>query len=171
MMALLLLEKYGLSQDEVRLVELPFPRMLAGLSSGSVDAIATAEPFITLGLREGMQVLLHNYLDVRPVTFVSTYVTTEQQLSENGDALSRFVASLEEATELVESDPALARRVLASFTSLSPDVASEVSLPRFSPTIDLQNLTETIGLMERTGLLQRPVDANAVTRALTSAGR
>lgn len=43
----------GISADQVKLTELPFPEMLGPLSRGQVDAAILPEPFLTLALRQG----------------------------------------------------------------------------------------------------------------------
>lgn len=163
LMILLLLRKNGLSENDVTLVEVPFPRMLGALSSNAVDAIATAEPFITLGIQaETARVLVWNYVEVRPETYVSTYVANENFLRDKADVVERFKRALAAGTEKVRNDPQLSREVLTQFTSLTPDVASKVGLPRFEPELDRANLLETLQELRATGILEQDVNLSDV---------
>ena len=47
------LKTRGISADQVKLTELPFPEMLGPLTRGQVDAAILPEPFLTLALAQG----------------------------------------------------------------------------------------------------------------------
>jgi NitT/TauT family transport system substrate-binding protein len=159
LMLLLLFEKYGLSEKDVNVVELPFPRMLPALSSKAADAIANAEPFVTLGLDSGdAKILDWNYTDVRPVTYVATYVTHENFVRQRRNVLTRFERALSAATKSLGTDAASARKILARYTKLEDAVAAKVRLPRFEPTLDRENIAETMRLARKFGILEKDVD-------------
>ncbi|MGI0043302.1 MAG: ABC transporter substrate-binding protein, partial [Nitrososphaeraceae archaeon] len=159
LMMLLYLKKFGLTESDVELIEVPFPRMEAAVTTGSVDAIATAEPFITLALdRERLRLLDWNYVAVRPMTFVSTYVVTEDFAKKNPKIVKAFSQVLGKAAEVANTDPKRARASLSSYTKITPEVADKVGLPFFAPRMDIENMTETEKLLLQTGLLERPVN-------------
>ena len=158
LMILMLLKKAGLTESDVKLLEVPFPRMLTVLKAGSVDAIAAAEPFITLGLeQDDVRVLSWNYIDVRMKTLVSTYVTTDVIRSKQSNNLRDFASALGKGIEILDSDPKYAREVLSRFTRISEDVAQKVRLPGFRETVDKVNVMQTIDMLRETGLLSKEV--------------
>jgi len=158
-MIILYLKKFGLSEDDVQLIEAPFPRMEAILASGSVDAIATAEPYITVGLQHNtLRVLDWNYVAVRPKTFVSTYAATEEFVKQNRQVIAAFAHAIEQASAIANNNPKKSRDSLISSAKITPEVAGKVSLPFFEPRIDADNILETERLLIETKLLDKPVN-------------
>jgi NitT/TauT family transport system substrate-binding protein len=162
-----LLQKKGIPGGEVDFVEVPFPRMLPVLESDSVSAAASAEPFITVAERKGgFRILSWNYLEVRPKTFVSTYVTTEKFLSSHADAVGAFHRAIGQATRLMSVEPRVAREALAKYTSLDSDIANTVRLPHFEQDFDTENIEETISLMKTAGFLNVTVNISELYRKM-----
>ena len=167
LMLLLLLESHGLEENAITLVEVPFPRMLAALQSGSVDVIAAAEPFIEIGLATSeVRILSWNYTDVRDETFVAAYVTTDETIASREPHLVAFARAISAATDDIRTDPSGVRRILADHTALTPAIATEVRLPRFDAELPLANVTDTYRLARRLGLLNQDVDLSLVFRTL-----
>jgi NitT/TauT family transport system substrate-binding protein len=96
----------GLTLDEVKLVEIPFPRMLPLLESGAIDAASIVEPFITIARNKHkgqMETLCNHYLDYPDqkepwMSVVATYVTSEASLIERQDEFQRFRRAMTKAT-------------------------------------------------------------------------
>lgn len=148
LMLKLFLEKYDLKISDVHLVEVPFPRMEGALESGSVDAIATAEPFVTIGTIHGKQrVLGWNYCDVRERTFVSTYVVTKALSEKKKDIISKFVAIIGKSSFIANNDREKSIEALIKYMKIDKNIAEKVSLPYFSNIIDYKNIKETDSLL------------------------
>jgi NitT/TauT family transport system substrate-binding protein len=165
-MLLLLLERDGLKETDVTIQEVPFPRMLSVMASGSVDAVAIAEPFVTIGRGQGARVLTWNYVEIRPRTDVSTYVTRADLAQNRSADLQAFHRALERATREIEANPNYARSILATELKLDSVVARGVGLPRFVAILDSANILQTAQASKRFGLLPADTDAEAVARAL-----
>ena len=163
LMIILYLEKLGLSESDVELIEVPFPRMEATVAAGTVDAVATAEPFITMGIQHKvLRVLDWNYVAVRKKTFVSTYAVNEHYQNKNNAVVAKFVQVIGQASEIANTDAKRARNSLLSFTKITQEVANDVSLPYFLPDIDIDNVGETETLLQQTGLLDKVVNIKSI---------
>src|SRR5262245_3321942 len=99
-----LLEKYGLTDRDVTLVEIAPPDMPAALYAGAVDAYATGEPFGALSQRQGFARVLHMTRDEWP-EYICCVLAVRQELIDNERAtVQRLVDHVLAAGEWLESD-------------------------------------------------------------------
>nr|VFK52116.1 MAG: NitT/TauT family transport system substrate-binding protein [Candidatus Kentron sp. TUN] len=153
------LDKHALTESHVNLVEIPFPRMNAALEGGLVDAIATVEPFITLGFKEyNRKILTHNYIEVRDRTFVTTFAVMERNLQSNPSRYKRFSRAIKEASKIANHDADISRSVLPAYTGITPSLAEDVGLPYFSPLPDKTNIIQTEEMMITQGFIRQNTD-------------
>jgi NitT/TauT family transport system substrate-binding protein len=64
--AIRILRKAGLGERDVRLVNLPYPDMVAGLASGAIDAANMTEPFVTQAIDMGIARILVDHTEAFP---------------------------------------------------------------------------------------------------------
>lgn len=125
-----LLQKHGMSKGDVKFIEVPFPRMLGVLQTGTVDAVATIEPYVSIGLEQSkVRILIYNYIDVQPRTQISTYVTTEKTITNKPDVVTGFQAAIKEATDIARSNPDAVRAAIARHTQLTQGQLQMAKLP------------------------------------------
>lgn len=107
------LERGGLDLNDVTVVHVPFPEMIAALASGAIDGAIIPEPFLTLGLEQGAFVEFASVGEFYPDHQVSVMFFS-QQLAEDRDLSLRFleaylkgVRDYREALLLDLRDPAI----------------------------------------------------------------
>jgi NitT/TauT family transport system substrate-binding protein len=61
-----LLAKHGMTLNDISAVELPYPNMMAALSTGAIDAAADLEPFLTQALKAGMGRVVCDFTEFVP---------------------------------------------------------------------------------------------------------
>ena len=147
----------------ISFVELPFPNMNAALLSGDADAAWQAEPFITLGAQDGIRVLttpLNDFTDV--VVEVSTYFTAESFAAENPEVLEGFTAAIEKSLEYSQENPDAVREILPTFLEVTPELASELILPRWDTAVSEETFELFVELGETDELLAGEVDLDAL---------
>lgn len=98
----LALEEAGLTQADVKIVEMDANGMVSAMVSGGVDACATWSPSTnTIEKAMGDKVITlrtnNDYLD--KATFPSSMITTEKFANENRDVLVRFARALQMAQD------------------------------------------------------------------------
>lgn len=99
-----LMKKYGMTDEDVTLVEMAPPDMPAALYAGAVDAYATGEPFGALAQREGYARVLHMTRDEWP-EYICCVLTVRQELIDNDRrTVQRLVNHVLAAGEWLESD-------------------------------------------------------------------
>jgi NitT/TauT family transport system substrate-binding protein len=160
LMVRLLLARAGVDTSSVRFVEVPFPRMVSVLSAGEIDAAAAIEPFVTFGQRDGQaRVLTYNYVDVQPVTEISTFVVRGDWLEANPDVAVRFNRALQRASHFANANPDSVRAILTRYTSLDQTQLQGVTLPFFTDSLSVVRLQTMANHVRDLGWTQVAVPA------------
>ncbi|MEU6794851.1 ABC transporter substrate-binding protein [Nonomuraea wenchangensis] len=150
------LERAGLTSEDVKLIETPYPQMLGGLKQGRYDAALLAEPFITVG-REGGQVrVVEDAMSGDLANLQTSGMTaTESWIRRNPRTLAAVQRALGKAARLVAADPERARAALPTYTRISQKVVANVTLGSYPDQLDLTHLTRIAVLARAQGWLER----------------
>ena len=152
----------GLQDGDYELVEIPFPDMPAAVQQGNVAAAFIGEPFTTLAEDQGQRVIAEpstcsDRLARMPVI---GFMTTSGYSAENPEVVAAFARALERGAELAESDPQQVVDVLPTYTQLTPELASRMTLPEWlddrAPSTDRAEVTQEA--MLDFGFIDEPVD-------------
>ncbi len=92
--AVKILEGAGLKADDVRMVSMPYPDMVAGLANGAVDAANMTEPFITQAVEAGDAVVLVDHSKVFPDFQVGITIYGPRLAEQDRDLGERFMKGL-----------------------------------------------------------------------------
>jgi NitT/TauT family transport system substrate-binding protein len=157
------LAKRGVDVSEIELTEVDFPDMNAALSEGRVDAAFQIEPFVSLGLKEGLRVVERPYVGTKPGLQIGCYFTSEQFLSENEDVVERFQQGVADTAEAIEQDPDAFRAFLPEASEIPPPAAEQAVLPAWKADNDEASLELTADLMERYGVVEERPDTSEAT--------
>src|SRR5208337_3133065 len=109
----------GVDPKSVNFVEVTFPTMNDALKSGAVDAVLTAEPFITRIKKAGNGEVAAFYVaDLNRTDPIISYVSTRSFAEQHPDVVKAFRASIEEAAPIVNSDRETASQSISKFTKM-----------------------------------------------------
>ncbi len=130
----------------ITVLNVPPGSILDALKQGDVDAVVIWEPFVSLGVSEGMRILV-SYSDLwrqaglngDPVMLV--WVARADFALKHPDALKAFLAARNEAARMWISNETLVLRVLSSLYNL-PEDAGRIMYERTA--IVTGNLTDTL---------------------------
>jgi NitT/TauT family transport system substrate-binding protein len=155
-----LIEK-GVDPKSVNFVEVTFPTMSDALKSGAVDAVLTAEPFITRMTNAGTGEVAVRYLEELnrsdPILF---YVSSRTFAEQHPDVIKAFRASIEEAAPIVNSDREKASQSIAKFTKMPIDLV-RLNRPSVSkPELKASDFGWWIETMKQQDMLQSTIDLN-----------
>jgi NitT/TauT family transport system substrate-binding protein len=153
------LDSEGVDPASVKLVEVPFPEHVTALLRGRVDAVQTATPFQEELIGEGAKVLAFPH-QAKPGAPIAGYVTSEKVLEENGEAIERFRAAMEQAAEEV-LDPANEERlfeILSKRTQVDVGILENVVFPDFDMTIDPAGMAQIVEYADEFGILENPIE-------------
>lgn len=120
------LARAGLRVDDVELVRLPFPSMVAALQQGSIDAAILSEPFVTQAIQIGAGTLLVPAGDVAPGEPIAFLFYGPNLLDRSPEVGRRFmVAYLRALRQYVQGPTDRNVRVVAEYTKISSDVVRQ----------------------------------------------
>ncbi len=156
-----LLEKRNLDPKDYRVINLEPPEMLAGLERRDVDAISTWEPWTSriLDSVSGSKVLTLNEGIIVPRNYVYVNKTWAEA---NPPAIKAFMASMVEATKMLNENQAEAAKHVASTLKLDEKFAAQL-LTRVDFVMRLRpDAVEHLKVIEQriaaSGKLAKPVD-------------
>lgn len=150
---------------DVKVVEIPFPEQVAALMSGQIKATLLPEPFATQALEGGATVLGSPYrIGKDNTTLVGVYASTDQNLKDKADAISRFVDAMTQASDAA-NDPANHQPVVNAIlknTKLSSQVAGSMAFVHFTTDADAAQLQATADLLAKYKVLPDKVDVSGL---------
>ena len=149
-----LVEK-GVDPKLVNFVEVTFPTMSDILKSGTVDAVLTAEPFVsritsagtgTLGVRYG--------IDLARTEPIIVYAAARDWADKNADAIAKFRAGLAESAALVNANSEKVSASIAKFTKQPIDIVKVSPPNRSDPTLKPEQMAWWVDIMASQKMLQ-----------------
>jgi len=116
---LIALERYGISEDEVSWMVLPFDQQELAIMRGGVDAIGVLQPH-TVRPRNNpdLRTLMTAY-DVFGARQFTTHVFNSVWAEQNPHLVEGFVSAIAEASEWIEANQEAAREVMSRHTGVA----------------------------------------------------
>ena len=152
----------GLEPGDYELVEVPFPEVGAAVSQGRIAGGLVPEPFITIGEAEGLTSLFAPSVcnEDQEASPLINWNTSRQFAEQNPEVVAAFVRAMDRATADAIADEQVVRDILPTFTTLTPELAAEITTPSFTEdgTPDLEGAQLTMELMLEYGLLEEPLE-------------
>jgi NitT/TauT family transport system substrate-binding protein len=146
------LDKVGVPAGDIRLIELPFPRMEDALRTRTVDAVAVVEPFRSRILAAGTAQRLADFVaDLAPDVIDAFWIARRDWATSHTTALANFRAALNEAITITQTDRATAESVEKSAFGAVGTV-----MPSYSTHIAAEDLAFYGNLAIKQGLLSPP---------------
>ncbi len=145
---------------QVNFVEVPFTQSADVLRSGSVDAVATGEPFSQRIVADGIGTLVVTATSIAPAGTPSLfYAATRSWAQANDAAVHAFRLAIADAVRFQADDPAGARASAAKYFKVPPDVLAKITLPLLQSDITADQMRFWIDLMAQQGMIQDRPDA------------
>jgi ABC-type nitrate/sulfonate/bicarbonate transport system substrate-binding protein len=121
--ALALLEKAGLTPNDVTLVNTPPPDMTVALLSKGIDAFSAWDPWPIVALKDvpgAVEVIRGG--DV--ISYIGFNVATRAWVEKNGETIEKFLAAVSEADKWMRANPKQAAQVATRWIpGLKPEIA------------------------------------------------
>lgn len=162
------LEANGLTERDLRVVNMPYPDMLAALDNGAIDIATMAEPHITLALDKGVGVRWVNHSELLPDLTVTVMMYANRLVSADRDAGERFMRAVLRSMQYVNDaleDPvkrAEVARIFAQYIPVEdPTIYDRMMWHHFTaqtPRIDRDDLNEQLDWYSAQGII--PVRPN-----------
>ena len=152
-------DKYGVSPNDVRYVEIPFSLMNDPLLNKQVDAITQVEPFRTVLSDTGnAKILGYPYVEVQPNADITQYIALSSWVKTHKTEAEKFARAVSKGAEFANEHVAVARDINQAFTHLNPALKDRVLLPRLGQAVNPVEIRKTMDLMVKYGLLKHELD-------------
>lgn len=158
------LQEGGVDPNDVEIVEVPFPDMIASLQAGQVDAAALIEPFVTLAEGAGLHKVADHWSSVDGFTSAGILGNTKF-MADNADTVAALQRAIAKATSDLEANPTLVRTLLPKYTAMDPALAQKVTLPTWQPTFDVATIAKWADYAQDAGIIDHAVQAEDLVKA------
>ena len=153
-----LVEK-GVDPRSVNFVEVTFPTMADIIKSGGVDAVLTAEPFVTRMSNAGIGSVGARYgAELGRTDPIIFYAASRDWAEKNAAAVKKFRDAIAEAAIIVNSDREKASASIAKFTKQPLELVKATPPNQSEPNLKPQNLSWWIEVMSSQKMLQSKLD-------------
>ena len=153
----------GVPPSEVKLVEIPFPRMETVLAAGEVQAAAIVEPFLEHARKRGLKVLGNYFLpEDNSKVEVTSYAARKRWLAKNAKAAEAFVAALRESIQYANTHEQELRSPIAKWTRVDASLTAQMGLPGFADSPTVQGIDYLLGAMRSEGFIDTRFSAGAM---------
>jgi NitT/TauT family transport system substrate-binding protein len=157
------LQLKGVDYNKVIFVEIAFPQAPDVLKSGTVDAVITADPFLTKIVNDKTGYVVGNFLGELPPGIASGFFTTTRDWAKaHAKDVKEFQAAIVEAAELGNKDEAVQRDAIGHYIKLPPPVIANMRLTPLKPVIDPQEIRFWFDVMKAQKMLNHDLDVDAM---------
>ncbi|MEV4169588.1 ABC transporter substrate-binding protein [Nonomuraea sp. NPDC049709] len=162
------LKAAGLTENDVKFAEKPFPEMGNAINSGQADAGWITEPFITantntLGFRSIADTMTGATADLP----IAGWMATEDWAKENPKTLAAFQRAISKAQQLASSDRKEIEAMLPTYTKIDAKTAAAITLGAYPTALDAARLQKVADLMLEYKYLTSPIDVKSVIATTT----
>src|SRR6267154_4527967 len=155
-----LVEK-GVDPKSVNFVEVTFPTMSDIIKSGGVDAVLTAEPFVTRMTNAGLGSVGARYaVELARTDPIIFYAASREWAEKNAAAIKKFRDTLAESAEIVNNDREKASASISKFTRQPIDLVKMTPPNRSEPALKPEQLGWWIEVMSSQKMLQSKLEPN-----------
>lgn len=155
-----ILKANGVQPSSVHVVALAFPTMPSALESGQVQAVTEVEPFVSAIKAKGGKLLSPLFEGANPSEIVAGYFASTHEIQSDPALVQRFVTALNQSLDYAQANPAAARAIIPSYTSIPAAVAAKMTLPVWSSTVDTSTIQSQEKMMQQLGWISSlvPID-------------
>lgn len=149
----------GVDPRRVNFVEVTFPTMADIIKSGGVDAVLTAEPFVTRMINAGLGSVGARYAAelarTEPIIF---YAASREWADKNAVAIKKFRDAIAESALIVNGDREKASASIAKFTKQPIELVKATPPNQSEPVLKPEQLSWWIEVMSSQKMLQSRLD-------------
>ncbi|MEU7830047.1 MULTISPECIES: ABC transporter substrate-binding protein [unclassified Nonomuraea] len=159
----------GLTENDVKFAEKPFPDMGNAITSGQADACWITEPFITanqskLGFRKLADTMTGETEDLP----IAGWMATDEWAKKNPKTLAAFQRAIGKAQSLASSNRKEIEAILPTYTKIDAKTASVITLGTFPSELSATRLQKVADLMLDYKYLTSAFDVKSIIAAPSS---
>ncbi|NPV78555.1 MAG: ABC transporter substrate-binding protein, partial [Anaerolineae bacterium] len=153
-----LLEKAGLSEDEIAKISVPkIPDRLALLDSGELKAANLPDPVASVAIQNGAVLVIDD--TSYPEVSNSVYAFSNETIKNKPEAVRAFLKAVEEAVNAIHSDKSRWNTLMADKKLVPPTVLAGYTLPDF-PTASVpsrEQFNDALAWVQSKGAVEKAI--------------
>lgn len=151
------LKAAAVDPKSVKLIQVPFPDMPGALQKKTVDAVWVDEPFHTQVAQRGAKEVLDTASGSTENFPVAGYIAAQHIARQNPKTMAAFQRAMAKA-QVVANDRRQVSRVLPSYTKITPELASIITVGQYPTSMNKTRLQRVADLMTALGFLKTRFD-------------
>ena len=155
------LKDNGVDYRKVNFVEAAFPQHGDLLRGGSVDAVVSADPFMSRITDSGAGYVASYYSTFLPEgNQTIVHAAKREWVQKNGAAARGFREAVQEGAAFMQQpkNDARVRASIGKYIKLPPEVLAKVQISPPGPLVSEKQLAYWVGLMKEQEMLKSPID-------------
>ena len=147
------LEKNGVDDDDVKIVHIGFPQVVAPLTQGTVDAAVIAEPYLTLALEQGAKQFAKHLDAVCSKPCPVGYWLTRDSVDQN--LVARFRNAVQNAAAWANQDKndPISGRILAKYAPIDSETVAKMRRATFGTRLRVSLAKPWLDVLKKRGLI------------------
>lgn len=126
-----LVEKDGGDPSTIKFTEVGFPDAPAAISNDVADAIWVMEPFRTMAMNDGAEIISHNFAEYNPDMDIAGYFAKGSVVDEKTDLIDRFSRAMRKSSEYAADNPEEVREIVSTYTRTDEEILQNMILPEY----------------------------------------
>ena len=157
------LKNSGVDYRKVNFVEASFPQHGDLLRSGSLDAVVSADPFMSRIIDSGAGYVASYYSTFLPdgnLTIV--HAAKREWVTQNAAAARAFGEAVREGAAFMQApkNDASVRKTIGKYIKLPPEILAKIQISPPGPVVTEKQLVYWVGLMKDQEMLKTPIDVS-----------
>lgn len=164
------LKSYGVdvNRDGIKYVEMQFPNIPQALKTKQVDAALLVEPFISAVQKEQGARKLADLISGPTADFpIAGWGTSAEWVKKHPNTMAAFQRAISKAQQIAATDRKAVEEVLPTYTKLSKEVASVITLGTFPTSLNETRLQRVADLMLEVGFSKTKLSAKSIIAGQT----
>jgi NitT/TauT family transport system substrate-binding protein len=165
------IDAQGGDSSKVTFVELNPAQISPAVKAGRVAAGLVQEPFATMAEQQGLHVLARPQSEAEPGLPATLWVTSQKYAKQHPDVIAKFTDAVRKAAKEANGDPAVARKVAATFTDSSAKTLASIRFPVFAENVAATGgVKDVLALANKYKLFSKQPDLNTLIVGRPNAG-
>jgi NitT/TauT family transport system substrate-binding protein len=140
-------------------IEVPFPEVVTGVQSGSIDAGYVPEPFKSAAEEAGLRQVVDLSGGPNAEFPASTFIASDSFVDSNPDTVAAFAAAMFAANAEIRENEQAFREWLPDVAGVDQATADTMSIPVFTETTDVDMLQTVADMLIEQGLVSEDYSA------------
>ncbi len=142
----------------IEFVEVAFPDAQAQLEAGNIDAAWVPDPFMSIIVNGGGNLVVHPYQATIPGLSVLTTITTQELMNSDSELVADFATAMAEALDWAMANEEAVRAAISTNMEIPEEAAAGITLPTFTSEIKVSDLEDLAALAVEFGVLDAEPD-------------